>query len=345
MDSKPASANMTDSALLGAFLSTNPQIRFIHLQWLDYTSTLRARVFPLVQVQEMMATGRLHRLGGLNMTLIDDSAPLTVDNPAGPVGEPVGQARLRPDMASIRPCPGLDGHASLFCDFETVSVGADEAVLTPADTAAFCPRRALQRAVASAAQGGLRFLVGFEIEFVCVPQDGRVLGVHQTSGLRTLEAYMMPVLCRLSEELAKSGMPIQHFHAEGTENQYEVATAPLPPLEAADAFIATREAIRRVCRAHGMVVSFHPWSPAQNGVHVNLSLHRAAWPGQAGNSEQGGGWRCYRGQLFGGDAAPSRRSVRHRTPIRRLLPAHPARTPGDGSLQGLGHAEPGAPHP
>jgi glutamine synthetase len=279
----PARTTMTDSALLDAFLFTHPQVRFIHLQWLDYTSTVRTRVFPCGRVREMFAAGQMHSLGGLNMTLIDGSAPLAVDNPSGPVGEPVGQARLRPDMASIRLCPGLEGHASVMCDFESVSVNADEAALSSAEIGAFCPRRALQRSVARAAQMGLGFLVGFEIEFACTPQDGFAAGqavVQQTSGLRTLEAYMLPVLCRLSEELAKSGMPILHFHAESEENQFEIATAPLPPLEAVDAFIATREAIRRVCRSHGINVSFHPWNPAQNGVHLNLSLHSAAKSGR-----------------------------------------------------------------
>ncbi|KAK1831884.1 hypothetical protein QBC39DRAFT_81450 [Podospora conica] len=274
---------MKDSRLLDAFLSIHPQVRFIHLQWLDYTSTVRARVFPLAQIREMLATNQMHRLGGLNMTLIDDSAPLTVNNPSGPVGEPVGQARLRPDMASIHLCPGLDGHASVVCNFESVSVHADEGALGPDEISAFCPRSALQRSVARAAQAGFGFLVGFEIEFVCVPKVGRAMGVHQTSGLRTLEAYMMTVLCHLSEELTKSGMPIQHFHAEGKHNQYEVATVPLPPLQAVDAFIATREAIHRIGRAHGMEVSFHPWDPDQNGVHLNLSLHRAAKSGHVAN--------------------------------------------------------------
>ena len=269
---------MADSVPFEAFLTKHPQIRFVHLQWLDYTSTVRARVFPLRQMREMLVARQAHRLGGLNMTLIDDSAPLTVNNPSGPVGEPVGQARLIPDLESLRLCPGLEGHASIFCDFSSVSVDANEAQLTLADTFAFCPRSTLHL-VAEHAQDetGLGFLVGFEIEFACVPQQTLATAVvHQTSGLRTLEAYMMPVLCDISEGLEKSGISIQHFHAEGSANQYEIAMAPLPPLQAADAFITTREAIRRICHTHAMDVSFHPWHPAQNGVHLNLSLYNGS---------------------------------------------------------------------
>jgi len=105
---------MSDSVLFDAFLSKHPQVRFIHLQWLDYTSTLRGRVFPVRNVREMLATEQTHRLGGLNMCRIDNVAPPTQNDASGSVGGPVGQGRLVPDLVSIRLCPGLEGHASIF---------------------------------------------------------------------------------------------------------------------------------------------------------------------------------------------------------------------------------------
>jgi len=148
---------MSDSVLFDAFLSKHPQVRFIHLQWLDYTSTLRGRVFPVRNVREMLATEQTHRLGGLNMCRIDNVAPSTQNDASGSVGGPVGQGRLVPDLVSIRLCPGLEGHASIFCNFVSVSVDFDEAnsEFDPAQMCAFCPWKALQRVVARAEEMGL----------------------------------------------------------------------------------------------------------------------------------------------------------------------------------------------
>ncbi|KAK0628789.1 hypothetical protein B0T17DRAFT_523694 [Bombardia bombarda] len=204
-------AAMSGLQLFDAFLSQNPQIRFIHLQWLDFTSTVRARVFPIRYMRQMLEMGKSHRLGGLNMTLIDDTAPLTADNPSGPVGEPIGQGRLIPDLSSIRACPGLHAHAYIFCNFASVPGNTDEKTLLLTDIFPFCPRTALQRVLFDAKSLGLNFLVGFEIEFVCTqwqpPQSlssksaATPPAIHQTSGLRSLEANgMLPVLCSISTD-------------------------------------------------------------------------------------------------------------------------------------------------
>ena len=46
-------------AQLQLFVEQEPSIRFLRLQWLDYTSTLRVRILPIKQALRMFSEGRL----------------------------------------------------------------------------------------------------------------------------------------------------------------------------------------------------------------------------------------------------------------------------------------------
>jgi len=48
------------------------------------------------------------------------------------------------------------------------------------------------------------------------------------------------------------------YHAEAAPGQYEVVTAPLPPLQAVDALIHTREIIYNIASKHGLRATLAP---------------------------------------------------------------------------------------
>jgi glutamine synthetase len=48
------------------------------------------------------------------------------------------------------------------------------------------------------------------------------------------------------------------YHSEAAPGQYEVVTGPLPPLEAADALIHTRETIVNVANKYGFRATLAP---------------------------------------------------------------------------------------
>ncbi|KAF2105156.1 hypothetical protein BDV96DRAFT_509882 [Lophiotrema nucula] len=256
-----------------AFLKTHPAVRFVRLLWLDYTSTLRVRVLTARHYLRLSESGRAHGLGRLYMTLIDNDAPLAASySNAG-----TGQAYLMPDLSSLRVCPWMENHATVFCFFRQNESDPKHAVGHEDTLSELCPRLALRKCLADTTSKGERFLVGFEIEFTCTmvkdPAPAESLPrVHQASGLRTLESVMLPILCKIAESLERIGIDVEHFHAEAEIDQFELVTAPYSPLEAVDNLIITRETIRKISSDHGVDVSFHPSHPANNGLHLNISL-------------------------------------------------------------------------
>ncbi|KAH6873452.1 hypothetical protein B0T10DRAFT_416493 [Thelonectria olida] len=256
--------------LLLKFLADHSRVQFVRLLWLDYNSVLRARIVTTSHFCHLIQRGELQGLANLYMFLAHNQPPSLDD---GGDWSP-GQAWLLPDPVSIRLCPGADSHAQVFCFFvdevETpwqLQLGHDDS----------CPRIALARAVRDAQHViGAEFLVGFEIEFVCSLGPGTVIPQscpHESSGVRTTEIFMMPILCEIVDALRCVGISVQQFHAECTVNQYEIALVPMSPLEAVDTLVITRETIWKICHVHGVAVSFSPAHPEENGVHLNLSIH------------------------------------------------------------------------
>lgn len=244
-------------------LLDNHPVTFIRLLWLDYVSVLRNRVLTVRHFRSLAEREHHHGLCGLNLFLQDTDSD--DDTPASSVG----QSLLVPDTSSFRIWPNAPTHASVFCYFLD---RVDELSPLQIQTPSACPRQTLQRALKEASVLNLGFLVGFEIEFVCSPWDNQHNVVHRTTGARTLEAFMMPILCEVVQVLEQSNIPVEHFHAEGAENQFEIATSPLDPFNAVDALVITRETIWLVCRKHRVDVSFSPAVPETNGTHLNISL-------------------------------------------------------------------------
>ncbi|KIM55766.1 hypothetical protein SCLCIDRAFT_1220939 [Scleroderma citrinum Foug A] len=65
------------------------------------------------------------------------------------------------------------------------------------------------------------------------------------------------------------------FHSESAPGQYEVVTGPLPPLEAADALVHTRETIYNIARKHGLRATLAPrlHIDGGSGAHTHISVH------------------------------------------------------------------------
>lgn len=261
---------------LESFIRDHPDTRFVRLQWLDYASTVRGRVLTIHHFQELVSSGRYHGLSGLNNLLVDSSVAFN-DREGDCVAD---QGCLIPDFSSLRRCPGLKGHAVVFCNFGTNTVRASPGVPERPEPREACTRRLLQEAQQEAQRMGVSFLAGFEVEFVATPMRSRKNAdgqhyQHQVSGMRTLEdSGARPVLCEIVEALQDVGLMVQHFHAEASTGQLELAMGPLPPLESADALILARSTIRRVCRHHSFEASFSPSSPELNGLHLNMSMQQ-----------------------------------------------------------------------
>lgn len=58
--------------------------------------------------------------------------------------------------------------------------------------------------------------------------------------------------------LTDAGIEVQQFHAESAPGQYEVVTGPLPPVEAVDALVFTRDTIYNIAAKHGVRATLYP---------------------------------------------------------------------------------------
>ena len=109
---------------------------------------------------------------------------------------------------------------------------------------------------------GVEFLVGFETEFILLKSTNPIepVNAHGWSNSPALASGTKEaqVLDEIAIALRASRIGLQMYHAEAAPGQYEVVTAPLPPLQAVDALIHTRETIYNIASKHGLRATLAP---------------------------------------------------------------------------------------
>lgn len=264
LDSSP----IDDMGTLRHFLSQNPTVKFLRLQWVDYTATVRVRILP-----KTYAIDLFQECKGVTVTKAVLGLLQTDALSAGFIA--TGQYQLYPKFGSF--CSGARaGYAMLQCEFRD----------DDGQPVAACPRTFLRTVVDRARDQGMTFLVGFEIE-VFFMVSGLISNTAQYrlkpttqgqswSSARALhDDKIMDLVESIVTQLEASDIKIQQFHAESGPGQYEFVMDPLQPLAAVDALICAREIIISVASKHGMRATFVP-KPYLNGVgsgsHVHVSM-------------------------------------------------------------------------
>ena len=104
--------------------------------------------------------------------------------------------------------------------------------------------------------------MGFETEFILLKNANPVEAVnhHGWSNVAALASGTTEaqVLEEIADALAMADVELQMYHAEAAPGQYEIVTGPLPPLQAADALIHTRETIYNIASKHGLRATLAP---------------------------------------------------------------------------------------
>jgi len=146
----------------------------------------------------------------------------------------------------------------------------------------FCSRGALRRVEDRLSDAGIETVVGHEMEFVLVGQDGTALPSHLwaqygLAGVLEFEGFVREVF----NAAAASGVAIEQLHPEYGINQFEISLSPLAPVAAADQLVLMRIIIGRVARQYGMRVSLSPVPFAGSvgsGSHQHFSMKRGDTP-------------------------------------------------------------------
>jgi glutamine synthetase len=211
------------------------------------------------------------------LSIRDDvfEAPLT----GVPTGFP--DVVAKPDWTTLRPVPWDRDLYAVIADVQTKRgepLGVD-------------PRLALRKAEARAAEHGFEARFGIEYElyvFHCDEQgdravrDGRPRDLLPTG--REWHAYSLWRMEDVREFMAEAdallrgyGVELEAWSTELGYGMIECATAPLPPLAAADAGARFKVAAKELAKRHGLLATFiAKWDMTQSGSpgHLHQSLLR-----------------------------------------------------------------------
>ncbi|TFK86124.1 FLU1-II [Polyporus arcularius HHB13444] len=263
--SSPSAAKSLDELL-------TPDIKFVRVQWIDFINTPRVRVLSVAYFRKLYENPHTRVGVGLAKVALG-IVGLSLAEGFGAVGEWL----YVPDLSSWRVCTYAPGHAVVMGWFQEKMPAPETGFDMP-----LCPRTLLHRLVREAQdKAGVSFLIGMEHEFMLLSQtspepvyvndaDWTCAAKIRTGSVETV------VLEEIANCLLDAGIELQHYHAEAAPGQYEVVTGPLPPLEAADAIVFTRETIYNIANKHGLKATFSPRLHADscgNGAHVHISVH------------------------------------------------------------------------
>lgn len=200
-----------------------------------------------------------------------------------PGGSATGEYRLHPDFSSLKSGP-TRGHISMHGNFRERS-GA---------RVALCPRSLLEHAVEFAAQKGLAFQLGFEIEFMLLERFDKasaptrfgaaVTDGHAWSVSRAIADEKVSDLLRdMVGELDDMGIYVEQVHAESGNGQFELVLPPLPPVEAVDTLLHAREVMSALATKAGYRMTLHPKPFAHDAgtashVHISISSPQGTRP-------------------------------------------------------------------
>lgn len=105
--------------------------------------------------------------------------------------------------------------------------------------------------------------MGFETEVIFL-EDGVhppvAISEHAWSTSLSMRSSSVgkAIVEEIYDVLMDAGIEVEQFHAESAPGQYEVITGPLPPVEAADALVFTRDTIYNVAAKYGVRATLYP---------------------------------------------------------------------------------------
>ena len=183
--------------------------------------------------------------------------------------EPVGEIRITPDPDTYTVLPWVPRTASLLSD----QLGHD------GQDWGSCTRSFLKRAIATAADHGIRVMAAFEDEFYLAEEiDGeyrpyRDGPVYSSAGMDRAAIVMNDIV----DALEMQDLEVEQAINEYGPGQQEIAIRYSDALRAADNQIKFRDAVRGVAEVqHGLVASFAA-KPFADGVGSGAHVHFSLW--------------------------------------------------------------------
>jgi len=262
----------TNSPMFTNFLKVNRDIKYVRLQWVDYTATCRARVIPIKQALKLFTEGGQVGITKASLSLLQDDSMA-----AGGTG--TGEYSVQPCFESLR-LGVRPGYATVQGEFREKT----------GEQVDLCPRTALKRTIDYAQRvGGVELLVGYEIEVVFMRKiatgdkwehqygASQVTEGHAWSTARAMHDNDMMTMCEeIVEEMERTGISLQMFHPESAPGQFEFILPPAAPMASVENLLAAREIISTVAANHSMRATLYPKpfpGTAGTAAHMHISMN------------------------------------------------------------------------
>lgn len=246
------------------FLENKPTPDFVRVCWTDLTAMPRMRMIPFRKFKSSLDERSDIGVPKAGLGILQNDMLV-------PGFSASGEYRLHPDLSSLKTGP-IPGHFSMQGEFREQD----------GSKVALCPRTQLSRAQELGTREGLSFLVGFEIEFMLLQSTGpHSLGPvtsdgHAWSVSRFFSDPKIPtLLADIVKDLDEMGIYVEQVHPESAPGQFELVLPPLPPVEAVDTLLHTREVISGRATEAGYNFTLHPKPYAGvcgTASHAHLSI-------------------------------------------------------------------------
>ena len=141
------------------------------------------------------------------------------------------------------------------------------------------PRRVLNDTLEEARSKGYEFLMGVEVEFFVVKEDGGKPifadpGIYFDGWNITVQSQFMK---ELITSIAEAGINYTKIHHEVAPSQYEINIGTTDPLRLADQIVYFKIMAKDIARKYGLIATFMPkpfWGVNGSGAHTHISVWR-----------------------------------------------------------------------
>ncbi|XP_058747254.1 protein fluG-like [Vicia villosa] len=243
-------------------------VSFVRIIWVDNSGQQRCRAVPKRRFNDVVTKN------GVGLAFAVMGMPSFFDGPAPGSGlGSVGEARLTPDLSTIRTIPWSKQDEMVLGDL----------YVKPGQAWEICPREALKRASKILKdEFDLVMNAGFENEFFLLKsltREGKEEWIpFESSPYSSSSAFdaASTILREVASALHSMGIPVEQLHAEAGDGQFELVLGYTVCGKAADNLVYTRETVRSIARKHGLLATFVPKYTSDydlgSGCHVHLSL-------------------------------------------------------------------------
>jgi glutamine synthetase len=191
-----------------------------------------------------------------------------------------GDFRARPDLATLRVTPWLEGTALVLADVLDNTTG---------DPVAVSPRQILARQVQRAAERGLQVMIGSELELFAyhagydeLARDHYRTLAERTSSWYNLDYHVLqttkdePLLRELRNQMLAAGLPVEFSKGEAAPGQHELNLRYADALTMADNHAIYKNGAKEIAHLQGKAITFMA-KPRIDEPGSSCHIHSSLW--------------------------------------------------------------------